>query len=218
MRYKAILFTSIVISNLLFAARCQADIYLYIDRKGNEHFSEKKVNKDYKLLLRSTTNKAPATFKNWKEKSYRHVRVPKDKNLQYQYHPIVVRAAQKNRIEPEFIHAVITAESAYKRNAVSHAGAQGLMQLMPETAKRFGVDNAFDPKQNIRAGSYYLKTLLAEFETKELALAAYNAGEGTVRRYNNTIPPYLETQQYVEKVMSLYWYYKENMMKIHNKR
>ncbi len=212
---KTILFTSLIIS-LFFTALCQADIYLYIDKKGNEHFSEKKINKDYKLLLRSATNKAPATFKNWKEKNYRHARVPKNKKLQYQYHPIIMRAAKKNSLDPEFIHAVITAESAYKHNAVSRAGAKGLMQLMPETANRFGVDNAFDPQQNITAGSFYLKTLLAEFETKELALAAYNAGEGTVRRYKNTIPPYLETQQYVEKVMRLYWYYKENMMRIHN--
>ncbi|MCK5819395.1 MAG: lytic transglycosylase domain-containing protein [Psychromonas sp.] len=216
MIYKSMFFTSIVISCLLFATLCQADIYLYIDKNGNEHFSENKVNKDYQLLLRSQRNTAPATFKNWKEKSYRNVRVPVNKKLQYQYHSIIVRAAEHNSIEPEFIHAVITAESAYRQNAVSNAGAQGLMQLMPQTAKRFGVDDAFDPHQNIVAGSFYLKTLLAEFETKELALAAYNAGEGTVRRYNNTIPPYFETQQYVEKVMNFYWYYKENMTRIHN--
>jgi len=85
------------------------------------------------------------------------------------------------------------------------------MQLMPVTAKRFGVDDPFDPTQNINAGTLYLNKLLKEFKTKELALAAYNAGEGSVRRYNRTIPPFPETQRYVEKVMEFYWYYKDHM-------
>lgn len=189
----------------------QADIYMYIDAQGNQHFSERKVNKDYKLLLRSITNKAPATFKNWKEKDYSNVRIPKRKKLQRQYHPIIVEAARTHELEPEFIHAVITAESSYKYDAVSSAGAMGLMQLMPVTAKRFGVDDPFDPKQSIFAGSLYLKKLLKEFQSMDLALAAYNAGEGTVRRYNRQIPPYPETQNYVVKVMKFYNYYKENL-------
>ena len=106
---------------------------------------------------------------------------------------------------------MITAESSYQRKAVSSAGAKGLMQLMPVTAKRFGVDDPFDAKQSIHAGTKYLYNLLKEFKTKKLALAAYNAGEGTVRRYNRQIPPYPETQKYVSKVMDFYWYYKDNL-------
>lgn len=192
-------------------APANADIYMYIDKSGNKYFSERKENRNYTLLLRSDTNTAPPSFKNWKEKSYTNMTIPRNKTLQKQYHPIIVNAANKNQLEPAFLHAVITAESAYQRSAVSSAGARGLMQLMPETANRFGVDNSFDPQQNIFAGALYLKILLKEFRTKELALAAYNAGEGTVRRYKNSIPPYPETQKYVSKVLTFYHYYQRNL-------
>lgn len=188
-----------------------ADIYMYLDSNGNQHFSERKVNDDYNLLLRSNSNKAPPSFKNWKEKTYSEVQLPRHKTLQNKYHPLIVAAANKHKLEAEFLHAVITAESSYKRTAISSAGAKGLMQLMPATAERFGVDDPFDPKQSVFAGALYLKKLLKEFKSKDLALAAYNAGEGTVRRYNRQIPPYPETQKYVEKVMSFYRYYKENL-------
>lgn len=188
----------------------QADIYMYIDSNGNQHFSERKVNKSYNLLLRSDTNKGPSSFKNWKEKSYSDVKIPSRNKLQLKYHPIILKAASKHQLEPEFLHAVITAESNYKRKAVSSAGAKGLMQLMPVTAERFGVDDPFDPEQSIFAGALYLKKLLKEFKTKDLALAAYNSGEGTVRRYKRQIPPYPETQKYVVKVMEFYRHYKAN--------
>lgn len=202
---------SFIFLSYLFSHQLHADIYMYIDRDGNQHFAERKVNEKYRLLLRSETNKSPATFKNWKEKSYNNVAVPRNKDLQNRYHPIIVNAARKYQLEPAFLHAVITAESSYQREAVSSAGAQGLMQLMPVTAERFGVDDPFDPKQSINAGALYLNKLLKEFKTKELALAAYNAGEGTVRRYNSEIPPYPETQRYVKKVIGFYWYYKDNL-------
>ncbi|WP_245597646.1 lytic transglycosylase domain-containing protein [Psychromonas aquimarina] len=188
-----------------------ADIYIYIDRSGNQHFSQRKVNDNYRLLLRSETNENPGSFKNWKEKSYSNIKIPNSKTLQNRYHDLIVQAAGKYNLEPEFIHAVITAESSYQRKAVSTAGAKGLMQLMPVTAKRFGVDDPFDPKQSIHAGALYLNKLLKEFKSKKLALAAYNAGEGTVRRYNRQIPPYPETQNYVAKVMRFYHYYKDNL-------
>ena len=196
---------------LMLSDKVQADIYMYIDREGNQYFSQKKENKNYKLLLRSESNASPRTFKNWKEKSYSNSKIPNNKKLQKRYHPLVVQAALKYQLEPAFIHAVITAESSYQRKAVSSAGAKGLMQLMPVTAKRFGVDDPFDAKQSIHAGTKYLYNLLKEFKTKKLALAAYNAGEGTVRRYNKQIPPYPETQKYVSKVMDFYWYYKDNL-------
>ncbi|MCG7956811.1 MAG: lytic transglycosylase domain-containing protein, partial [Candidatus Thiodiazotropha endolucinida] len=87
--------------------------------------------------------------------------------------------------------------------AVSHKGAQGLMQLMPATAKRYGVENSYDPRQNLRGGATYLKDLLRMFEYDiKLALAAYNAGENAVIKYGKQIPPYPETQKYVKKVLN----------------
>ena len=112
-------------------------------------------------------------------------------------------------IEPHFVHAVISTESSYKPGARSHAGAMGLMQMMPGTAKRFGVTDAYDVEQSVRGGSTYLKWLLNEFgQSKELASAGYNAGEGNVKKYGRRIPPFKETQAYVPKVMSYYHKYK----------
>lgn len=125
--------------------------------------------------------------------------------------------AKKHGMEPEFIHAIISAESAYKPNATSHAGAMGLMQLMPFTAKRFGVSNAYNPYQNIEAGTKYLKLLYDEFGSLELAAAGYNAGEGAVRKYKRSIPPYKETRRYVPKVMGFYRRYKKNRSLISGK-
>ncbi len=122
----------------------------------------------------------------------------------------VFKMSTKYNMEPEFIHAIISAESAYNPNAKSHAGAQGLMQLMPFTAKRFGVTNPYNPYQNIEAGTKYLKKLYDEFGTLSLAAAGYNAGEGSVRKYNNKIPPYKETRRYVPKVLAYYKRYKAN--------
>ena len=196
---------------LMLSNKVIADIYIFIDGEGNQHFSQRKENSHYKLLLRSETNKSPGSFKNWKEKSYSDVKIPSNKELQHKYHALIVQAANKYQLEPAFIHAVITAESSYQRTAISSAGAKGLMQLMPVTAKRFGVKDPFNAKQSINAGTKYLYKLLSEFKTKKLALAAYNAGEGTVRKYNRQIPPYPETEKYVAKVMDFYWYYKNNL-------
>ena len=104
-----------------------------------------------------------------------------------------------------FSPAVITIESAYDPNAISRAGAVGLMQLMPATAKRYGVINRHNPVANLSGGTRYLKDLLIRFDSNlELALAGYNAGENAVEKYGNKVPPYDETQQYVRKVMELY--------------
>lgn len=114
-------------------------------------------------------------------------------------------------VDPFLVHAVISAESAYKQRAVSHAGAQGLMQLMPATARRFNVSDPFHSGQNIRGGTTYLRWLLKEFNgNMELAVAGYNAGEGNVRKYGYQIPPFIETKAYVPKVMQYYRKYRAN--------
>jgi soluble lytic murein transglycosylase-like protein len=112
---------------------------------------------------------------------------------------LVDLAAKDYDVAPELVHSVIQVESNYDQFAVSPKGAQGLMQLMPATAKRFGVTDTFDPKQNIEAGVRYLKFLQKTFKDDRLAIAAYNAGEGAVQRYGS-VPPYPETVDYVAKV------------------
>lgn len=110
--------------------------------------------------------------------------------------------ARRHGVDPDLVHAVIRAESAYNPSARSHAGACGLMQLMPATARRFGVRDIWEPAQNIRGGVTYLRFLLDRFEGDiRLVLAAYNAGEGAVVEYGNRIPPYRETRTYVRRVL-----------------
>lgn len=141
----------------------------------------------------------------------KHVKLSRvDRNFRRKIAAHVNKTARKHGMDPAFVHAVISAESAYKPNATSHVGAMGLMQLMPFTAKRFGVTNAYNPYQNIEAGTKYLKILYNEFGSLELAAAGYNAGEGAVRKYNRSIPPYKETRKYVPKVMAYYRRYKQN--------
>ncbi len=120
------------------------------------------------------------------------------------YDTHINKYAKKHNVDTNLVKSVITAESCFKRKALSSAGAQGLMQLIPDTAERFGVTNSYDPKQNIRAGVKYLKFLLNRYEGDvKKAIAAYNAGEGAVDRYKG-IPPYKETRQYVKNVLKIY--------------
>ena len=123
-----------------------------------------------------------------------------DKNLDL----IILRVGTREGVDPRLIHAVIWQESKYKPSATSSAGAQGMMQLMPATAKRFGCDNVGDPESNISAGTKYLRWLLARFEGDvTLALAGYNAGEGSVDKFAG-VPPYGETQNYVAVITGRY--------------
>lgn len=112
---------------------------------------------------------------------------------------LVNQAAAAHGVEAALVHSVISVESGFNPLAVSPKGAQGLMQLSPATARRFGVTDSFDARQNIEAGVKYLRYLQEMFKDDRLALAAYNAGEGAVAKYRG-IPPYRETEQYVEKV------------------
>jgi len=117
---------------------------------------------------------------------------------------IIFRAGEKEGVDPRFIHAVIKQESKYDPRAVSYVGAQGLMQMMPATAQRFGLKDPFDATANVEAGTKYLKWLLKRFDGDvSLALAGYNAGEGSVDKYKG-VPPYSETQNYVKKIVAHY--------------
>jgi soluble lytic murein transglycosylase-like protein len=117
---------------------------------------------------------------------------------------LIFEAGEREGVDPRFIHAVIWQESKYVADARSHAGAVGLMQLMPATAERFGCDDRKDPAANVAAGTKYLKWLLKRFSGNvELALAGYNAGEGSVDKYDG-VPPYDETQKYVKIISKRY--------------
>jgi hypothetical protein len=114
-------------------------------------------------------------------------------------------SSAKYGMDPLLIYAQMSQESAFKKRATSNKGASGLMQLMPPTARRFGVTDIYDPQQNIDAGIKYMRWLLDKFDGDiRLALAGYNAGEGAVMKYGNQIPPYNETQEYVRRITTRY--------------
>jgi soluble lytic murein transglycosylase-like protein len=128
------------------------------------------------------------------------------------YERVVDEVSRAHGLESALLHAVISVESRYNPKAVSGKGAAGLMQLMPQTAQRYGVADAFDPRQNLNGGARYLKDLLRRFDNDmSLALAAYNAGENAVARYGNRIPPYRETLQYVPRVLDYYQRYQAGL-------
>ncbi|MDW7760986.1 MAG: lytic transglycosylase domain-containing protein [Acidobacteriota bacterium] len=122
----------------------------------------------------------------------------------FAYQQIIERVAGRHNLPSELIHAIIVAESNYNRYAVSPKGASGLMQLMPDTARHYGVKNVFDPEQNIEGGARYLKDLIQMFDADtKLVLAAYNAGQQAVIRHGG-IPPYRETRDYVKRITASY--------------
>ncbi len=166
-------------------------IYKYYDTKGVLHLTNKPPKKKDKLLY---------------ARSYLLPTTPQRSALKINKHSeLITQAANKIQISSALLHAIVQVESAYNPKAVSPKGAVGLMQLMPATAKRYGVKNRTDPAENLAGGTRYLRDLLTMFNGNlSLALAAYNAGENAVKRYNNTIPPYRETRNYVKKINKLY--------------
>jgi soluble lytic murein transglycosylase-like protein len=130
------------------------------------------------------------------------IKGPRGRFFSHMYVQPIEEAAGYFGVDPSLVRAVIHAESAFNKFAVSPKGARGLMQLMPSTARELGVRNSFEPEDNIWGGVKYLSQLLQRLGNESLAIAAYNAGEGPVRKYNG-IPPYSETQTYVKRVLRL---------------
>ncbi len=174
-----------------------ADIYIYKDLKGRIHLTDRPMQGSNYRLLRHT--RSPGSRAGSTHTSRRLAR------NRARFSPVIKAVAVENRLQPELLHAVIRAESAYDPSAISPAGAVGLMQLMPGTAERYGVVDRRDPKENLAGGARYLRDLLDLFEFDlKLALAAYNAGENAVLRHGKQVPPYAETRQYVDKVLRFY--------------
>jgi hypothetical protein len=134
--------------------------------------------------------------------------IPKPKKIEGLYHPIILAASDEHQVDAALIKAIIMVESNFNPFAVSKKGAMGLMQIMPDTAGDMGVGDLFDPTHNINGGVKYLKKLLLQFNgDMPLAIAAYNAGSKTVQNYGG-IPPFRDTQSFVNKVFEYYQYYK----------
>ena len=184
---------------LLFALApsVKADIYTYTDANGIVHFSNVRVNKNDKIVVAMQRDESRPEMPRSQIQQINQA----GKN---RFAPLVEEAARTYQVDAALLHAVISAESGYNPAAVSHKGAIGLMQLMPETARRYGVENSLDPAQNIRGGTKYLSYLLQLFDNNlELAVAAYNAGKNAVIRHGYSIPPYRETLGYVPNVLKL---------------
>jgi soluble lytic murein transglycosylase-like protein len=177
-----------VLAVLFVPAMASAQIYAWRDANGTLVLSDRELNTPTKIYevpgapsYRTTTADA------------RTVSAPR-------FDDFVLAHAQRHALRPELVRAVIQVESGYNPGATSPKGAMGLMQLMPATARALGVRNPYDPEDNIRGGTAYLRQLLDKYEGNEqLALAAYNAGSGAVDRYG-TVPPYRETRDYVRRV------------------
>jgi len=189
------------VSPLWLVSTAAADVYKYVDGSGHVFYTDKPKHSGFQLIIRTP---AEFTFASRKPaRSYGFSRTF-EKNRR-QFTPLIDAAAYKYSLEPALLHAVIRAESAYNPGAVSNKGAAGLMQLMPGTADRYGVRDRFDPEENIEGGARYLSDLIDMFQSDvRLAVAAYNAGENTVKKYGNQIPPIAETQDYVVRVLKYY--------------
>ncbi|MGX2039193.1 lytic transglycosylase domain-containing protein [Methylocaldum sp. MU1018] len=189
---------SLAFLSVLCPGMASADVYKYVDSSGHVFYTDNPKHSGYRRIIAT-----PAAFsfysapKKWPSGLF-------EKNRR-QFASLIDAAASKYSLDPALLHAVIRAESSYNPGAVSRKGAVGLMQLMPETAARYGVRDRYDPGENIEGGAKYLSELIDMFRSDvRLAVAAYNAGENNVIKYGNKVPPFQETQEYVARVLNYY--------------
>ncbi|MBW1714409.1 MAG: lytic transglycosylase domain-containing protein [Deltaproteobacteria bacterium] len=169
---------------IFFLSNAEADIFRFRDKEGVWHFSNTQSDARYRLYIRTRGIGGKQYIK--------------------EYEDVIRKAAEQFSIEVNLIKAIIKAESSFDPDAISESGAQGLMQLMPDTANDMKVNDPFDPEENIFGGTRYLSLLLQRFnQDKRLAIAAYNVGPTTVTRHN-AVPPIPQTRRFVEKVMRFY--------------
>jgi soluble lytic murein transglycosylase-like protein len=189
----AVLLTAHVAPAAADATATATAIFAFTDTQGVIHYSNVPADKRFRLVLA-----APAEPR----EIDRRAGVSLERFAAYTR--LIKGAAQSNRLEPALVAAVILAESGGDPRAQSNRGARGLMQLMPATARQYGVSNVFDPEENIRGGSRYLRDLVERYQNDlQLVLAAYNAGPEAVDRHGG-IPPFRETLEYVPRVLQIY--------------
>ncbi|WP_262964560.1 lytic transglycosylase domain-containing protein [Methylobacter psychrophilus] len=189
---------AVILLTLLLSKGVIADIYKYTDNDGHVYYTDEPRNSLYKLIIKSKA--VSYSPKNNIIKAQNFTGTNKKR-----FTDLIEQTAYRHQVDAKLLHAVIQTESAYNSSAQSPKGAVGLMQLMPETARRFGVIDRNNPDQNVDGGARYLKHLITLFNPNlDLAVAAYNAGENAVIRHKNSIPPYPETQNYVKQVLALY--------------
>ncbi|MET3474012.1 lytic transglycosylase domain-containing protein [Variovorax atrisoli] len=230
---KRLLPSVVLLLGLQLAPAHATDIYGYIDSKGNAHFASEKIDERYQIFFRggqsfdtangiSPLGRGAGRLDGKVPAASQSLLAMFEASPSYKTAKSALRdASNKHSIDYELLQALVATESGFDAQAVSPKGAMGLMQLMPATAQRYGVSadkratiekKLFDPRINIAAGSRYLRDLIAMFPGQiELALAAYNAGEGAVQRAGNKIPNYKETQNYVQTVLQLYAYLKPSV-------
>ena len=172
-------------------ASAGSTIYRFIDAEGVVHFSDVAHDRRFKPIKKLSTSVALSRSSRPKAP------------VQHAFDLLIARTAKSFGVDPALVKAVVAAESNFQVEAVSHAGAQGLMQLMPGTAEEMGVRAPLKAGDNLKGGVQYLKAMLDRYGDVERALAAYNAGPGAVDRHGG-IPPYRETQAYVKRVLNYY--------------
>jgi soluble lytic murein transglycosylase-like protein len=183
---------ALLIGTVVSAAPASAQIYTWRDANGHLVLSN----------VRTETG-APAATRTFAVPRAETVRATRyvTADRAWQYETLITEHSRLNGVRSDLVRAVMQVESAFNPNAISPKGAMGLMQLMPATMRQYGVRNAFNPAENVRAGVAYLRALLDRYSNnEELALAAYNAGPGAVDKYGQAVPPYRETQNYVARI------------------
>ena len=173
------------------SASAEGEVYRFTDERGVIHLTNVPPNRNYEVFVSSKRGVRISPLA--------RMRAPRGAV----YDSLIRRASKEHELEPALVKAVIAAESNFDPLAVSHQGAQGLMQLMPGTARELGVENAFVPEENVRGGARYLRQMLTRFGDLRRALAAYNAGPSAVDRYRG-VPPFPETEAYVDRVLTYY--------------
>lgn len=196
---------AMLLSCTALAPNASADIFRYVDGNGDIHYTNVPNDSRYKIHRRVDDRNPIARTLAGEIRHY-------GPGIRKRFEKDIETAAKTHNVDPALIHAVISAESGYNQFARSQSGAAGLMQLMPETARRFGASNRLDPAQNIQAGVRYLRMLMDLFDNNlELVLAAYNAGENAVIRAGHQVPPYSETMTYVPRVLEYYKRYRTRL-------
>lgn len=187
-----------------------AELYGFVDNQGVVHLANRRVDVRYQPLRKPLhaavpDNTATIPPAGTATAPGRSAPLPLAFVRTRRYDDLIAQTADEYRLDRHLLHSIIAVESGFNPAAVSPKGAIGLMQVMPQTGRRFGIDNLTDPRQNLAAGARYLRALYSQFNANlPLVIAAYNAGEGAVQKYRNTVPPYTETQDYVARVLATY--------------